>query len=259
MHPWANRLEGDHITIDAQQHEFPSELNGLIFRDGNGLPLHGLLLKTDRWRTEAVEAADGFIYHHAVLDFDDPDWLRIYPFPHSLDMKTYLHEEEVCIEVDVYNSGDRPMPLSFGFHPYFLIDPKKTGDLQLTIPLKNVLTVNEKMIPTGEFQPKENLWTFENDEIILGNHQFDHGFTGQERRRFYHFKQDAREFDLYLDNDYGYMQLYAPNQPDRPYVCIEPMLAPTNALNTNACKMLAPGGFITEEFTISFYDEQFKG
>lgn len=258
MHPWANRLEGDYITIDGQRHDFPEAQKPLIYRDGNGLPLHGLLLKTDRWRTHAVKAAEDFIYHHAILDFDDPAWLGIFPFPHRLEMKTYLHEDEICVEVVVYNSGEKPLPLSFGFHPYFMIDPRNTEALRLTIPLKYVLDTDAKQIPTGEQQPKELLWPFEYDELSLDTHRFDHGFTGQDRKRFYHIKQDAREFDLFLDNDYDFVQVYAPNLPDKPYVCIEPMLAPTNALNTGGCKFLQPGATSTQAFTISFYDEQFR-
>ena len=258
MHPWANRLEGDYITIGQQKHIFPKELYGQIFRDGNGLPLHGLLLKTDKWRTENIEQTDSFIYHHASLDFIEEEWLRIFPFEHSLDMKTYLHEDEICVEMGIYNSGDQPMPLSFGFHPYFLIDPQNTNALQLTIPMKKVLEMNEKMIPNGQFISKEALGAFENDKIILGQNKFDHGFTGEEQPGYFHLKQGNREFDLYMDDDYNYAQVYAPNQPGKPYVCIEPMQAPTNALNTNACKLLDPGDYITQEFTVSFYDEQLK-
>jgi galactose mutarotase-like enzyme len=259
MHPWANRLEGDHITIDNQKHFPPKELNKLIYRDGNRLPLHGILLKTDKWKTEIIEETESFIYHHASLDFIEEEWLRIFPFEHSLDMKTYLHDDEICIEVDIYNSGEKPMPLSFGFHPYFLIDPQNTDDLQLTIPLKNILEVNEKMIPNGKLISKEEVWPFENDKISLGSNKFDHGFTGATQRGFFHLKQADREFDLYMDDDYRYLQIYAPNQPDKPFVCLEPMLAPTNGLNTNSCKLLEPGDYNTQEFTISFYDEQLKG
>ena len=258
MHPWANRLEGDHITIELHKHFFPSDLNKLIYRDENGLPIHGLLLKTDKWRTETVEQTESFIYHQAALEFNDPDWLRLFPFEHFLDMKTYLHEDEICIEMGIYNSGDKPMPLSFGFHPYFLIDPLKSVGLQLTIPMKDVLRVTHQLIPNWSLIPKERLWEFSGNKISLAENYFDHCFTDFTEQKFFHVEQAPREFDLHPDDGYQFVQIYAPNEKDKPYICIEPMQATANALNTNSCKMLEPGEFTTQEFTISFYDEQLK-
>lgn len=252
MHPWANRLEGDHIRVDGRRHDFPDAQKHLLYRDGNGLPLHGLLLKTDQWQTVAVTHSQDFIYHHATLDFDRPDWLRIFPFPHTLEMKTYLHAQEVCIEVVVYNSGQSPLPLSFGFHPYFRMDPSCPEQLRLTIPLREVLDTDALQIPNGERQAKENLWPFERDELSLDGHRLDHAFAGQDRKRFFRVEQQGEGFDLFLDNDYRYVQVYAPNRPDKPYVCVEPMLAPANALNSGACAFLEPGKKCTQAFSICF-------
>ena len=71
MHPWANRLEGDFIFIEQNKHHFPKHFQSIIPRDGNNLPLHGLLLKSDKWKTKAIVNHSEGISHIATVEFRD--------------------------------------------------------------------------------------------------------------------------------------------------------------------------------------------
>ena len=71
MHPWANRLEADYIQVENQTYQFPENQKHLLYRDGNNLPLHGLLLKSDQWKTIELYEDMETCFHIAELIFDD--------------------------------------------------------------------------------------------------------------------------------------------------------------------------------------------
>lgn len=244
MHPWANRLEGEYLQIENAQYDFPKQLLYLLYRDGNNLPLHGLLLKSDKWKTIELNENENSCYHVAEFIFDDEDFLSIFPFKHKIFMKHLLQGSELKVETTIINEDEKEMPVSFGFHPYFL---KSQENVRLKIPANDVIEVDKNMIPTGGIVDKSVKWNFIGDEISLDNNAFDDGFQNLA------FENGIAKFQLdnikvQFDKNYPFAQIYAPSHPDKRYVCIEPMTAATNALNINSCKTLKQ----TEKFTASF-------
>lgn len=244
MHPWANRLEGDYIYIQNRKHAFPEELKSLLYRDGNGLPLHGLLLKSNKWVT--IEKTN--TSHTAAFDFKEADLLAIFPYRHTIQIRHTLTENGIYIETTLFNQDNKPMPVSFGFHPYFLINPARRADYQLTIPAEDVIEVNEVMIPSGKVLPKSERWDFSGDKVLLKGAAFDDGFQRLKRNERDKVVFALNELQVEMDGNYPFSQIYAPENRDKPYVCIEPMTAATNALNTNTCRMIKPG----EKFAACF-------
>src|SRR6266536_1330362 len=51
---------------------------------------------------------------------------------------------------------------------------------------------------------------------------------------------------VHYEGGYPYAQVFAP--PGADFVCLEPMTAPTNALSTGACQLVAPGQSFTARF-----------
>ena len=84
-----------------------------------------------------------------------------------------MRNNELKIVTTLLNEDEQEMPVSFGFHPYFL---RKELDAKLTIPSENTIEVNGVMIPTGKLSPKENKWNFIEDKVSLENVSFDDGF-----------------------------------------------------------------------------------
>ena len=236
MHPWANRLVGDYIHLQNGQHTFPEEYKSLLYRDGNGLPLHGLLFKSDKWKT--IEKSN--TSHTALFDFNTEDLLAIFPYQHSIQLKHELKENALIIETILFNHDEKPMPISFGFHPYFVIDPSKRADYRLTIPAEDVMEVNEVMIPSGKFSSKATRWRFSHDKIHLKGTAFDDGFQHLKRNEENEAVFALNELKVVMDKNYPFAQIYAPDNRDKPYVCIEPMTASTNALNHNVGPLLKP-------------------
>lgn len=245
MHPWANRLEDEYIQIENKQYNFPKEHTHLLYRDGNNLPLHGLLLKSDKWKTIELYEDENLCYHIAEFIFDDTAFLSIFPFKHKIQIKHQLQNKELKIETTIINEDEKEMPVSFGFHPYFF---RNTKDAHLTIPSANTIEVNVKMIPTGNLILKENKWNFVYDKISLEEVAFDDGFQDLKRNENNQAVFCIDAVKVKFDKHYPFAQIYAPQNSEKPYVCIEPMTAATNALNTNRCKKIKSG----EKFTACF-------
>ncbi|HOU46539.1 MAG TPA: aldose 1-epimerase [Chitinophagales bacterium] len=246
MHPWANRLEGAYILVNKERYYFPKEQQNLLYRDGNALPLHGLLLKSDKWNTVEMGADDGKCWHVASHDFGEEKLLSIFPFLHKIFIKHQLQNNMLTIETTIKNIDTKAMPISFGFHPYFKRNAKNAT---LHLPSEQTLLTDAQQIPNGKTISKEERWKFENDEIDLCDTLLDDGFTALERK-----EENAifklNNIRLLFDKQYSFAQVYAPQYPEKPYVCIEPMTAPTNALNTGGCTLLPAQAEYTAGFSI---------
>jgi galactose mutarotase-like enzyme len=250
MHPWANRLQYDAIKIENQLHAFPSTASYLLYRDGNDLPLHGLLLKSNKWKTITITNTENSCYHIAEFIFDDDEFLSIFPFKHTIQIKHELIKNSLVISTTIINQDEKIMPVSFGFHPYFLIEMEKRELTSLTIPAAKAIEVNDKMIPTGNYFTKENKWNFIDNSIFLKNISFDEGFQD-----LYYNEENVSVFklndiEILMDTHFPVAQIYAPKEPEKPYVCIEPMTAITNALNTNNCTTLNKNQTFSATFSI---------
>lgn len=245
MHPWANRLEGEYIHVENEKHIFPKEQKHLLYRDGNNLPLHGLLLKSDKWKTIELQENENSCHHVAELVFDDAAFLSIFPFKHTIQIKHELRGNELKIETIILNEDEQEMPVSFGFHPYFR---RNELNAELIVPAENTIELNDVMIPTGSVFPKENKWSFKDDVVNLENAAFDDGFQDLKRNEKNEAVFSFDSIDVVFDENYPSAQIYAPSNPEKPYVCIEPMTASTNALNKNRCNKIKSG----ERFTASF-------
>lgn len=251
MHPWTNRLTDDFIAVDAKQHFFPESSKKLLYRDGNHLPLHGLLLKSSKWRTTELHEEENSCFHIAEFIFKDEQLLTIFPFVHKIFIKDHLQGTKLTIETIVVNLDHKPMPVSFGYHPYFLIDELNRNNYSLNIPAEEVIHVDEKMIPTGISTSKEDKWDFKNDSISLKNISFDHEFQRLKYNKNGSVIFKINDIEIAFDEQYPYVQVYAPTGTGKPYVCIEPMTAPTNALNSGKCTFIQTGEKYSASFSIS--------
>jgi galactose mutarotase-like enzyme len=80
--------------------------------------------------------------------------------------------------------------------------------------------------------------------LLLKSDQWKTQFTHQ------HAKFSLNNLDILFDEHYAFAQVYAPLNTDKPYVCIEPMTASTNALNTNSCPTILPNQSFNAIFSI---------
>lgn len=233
LYPWANRLGGRSYRAGGVS----VDLSGLdLHTDGNGLPMHGTMTAQTGW--EVLEVGPRVL--RAGFDFARrADLLASFPFPHHLELAVHLDEEALRVTTVVKPTGDRPIPIAFGFHPYLRLPGVARRDWVLAVAALDHLTLDGDGIPTGESSAEAA------NERPIGDRQLDDGYRlGQDRR--FALSGGGRRLELRLDEGFPNVQLYVP--PAKRFVAIEPMTAPTNALVAGTTRLVVPG----EEFSATF-------
>ncbi len=238
LHPWANRLASntyhfEHQTITIVQHSVPS--------DRNGLAIHGTMQGRRFILTTHSESE-----MTAFFDFNDPELLASFPFPHRITITVTIVGTTLEIMTEVRNDGTTAMPISFGWHPFLTLPsrPRSTWRLRTPACVRHVLDAH--MVPTGATDPQPLL------DAPIGIRTYDDHFALGDDRVFI-VADDDRTITLTFDNKYPFAQIYLP-APDAPlagdFVCIEPMTAPSNALVSQRASKLDAGETYAAAFRI---------
>jgi aldose 1-epimerase len=237
LYPWANRLgantytaEGTTVTLTAGQHG--------VRADPNGLPIHGVLAAYPNWRV-THESANELI---AEVDFGDQDLLASFPFPHRLALTITLFERTLRLRTSVTPSGDRAVPLCFGFHPYLqLPDVPRDQWIIETPPLRH-LKLDRQGLPTGETARQSAITE------PLGDKVFDDGYDEVAEGAVFAVSGGGRRIEVHFEQGYAAAQIFAPSSES--VVCFEPMTAPTDALRRGGYPTAEPGGWGVAQFSI---------
>lgn len=243
LHPWANRLAGTTyrvgeraVTIDAATPR--------LHRDGNGLPMHGLLAAHPRWRVDDRGAGADGARLIAWLDFAaDPHLLAAFPFPHTLTLAVTLREQTLTIATTLRATGDVAVPVAFGLHPYLTLPGADRAAWQLRAPVRRRAVLDARGIPTGASESCAIA------DGRLGARTFDDLFPALETPARFAISGAGRRLAVAFGAGYPCAQIFAP--PGEPVICFEPMTAPTNALlSGDGLRCVAPGDVFTAAFAI---------
>jgi aldose 1-epimerase len=237
LYPWANRLAGTHykkagpeVTLDRK--------SPLLHFDGNGLPIHGVPWSHLAWTV--VEKAPNHVT--ASLDWSAPELLAIFPYHHRLAMRASLKPDGLTIETAV-EAGDKPVPVSFGFHPYIGVPNVPRAQWRLSLPAMRKLALDKQGIPTGADE------VFDGLDAPLGERAFDDGFALLGDNATLSISGGGRRISVDLLEGFTHTQVYAP--PGESLIALEPMTAPTNALISGAgLRLVVPGAQFGTVFRI---------
>ncbi len=117
LHPWANRLSAHDYSLDGHAVRLPAG-PPLVHDDEHGLPIHGLLAASPYWRVDQL-TSDRV---RATHDFDaHPELLAAFPFPHVLELEAALTPGSLRIATTLCATGETPVPVAFGYHPYLKV------------------------------------------------------------------------------------------------------------------------------------------
>jgi galactose mutarotase-like enzyme len=237
LHPYANRLgrrryEAAGVDVDLRGVE--------LHADPSGLPMHGTLLGNPNWSVTSAIANQHSASVTAALAYDTPELLEPFPFPHTVELGVTLTQDALTVATTVRPLSDRPVPVSFGWHPYLRV-PGTPRTWRLVLPPREHLALDRRLIPTGRATPEDG------EDEVLGDRRFDDGYALGPDRHFALVGRGVR-LDVDFDEGYPFAQLY--RVPDGPFACIEPMTAPTNALVTGAHPTVAPGASFTAAFEL---------
>jgi aldose 1-epimerase len=222
LHPWANRLGarrfealGRDVDLDAAAPP-PST-------DPNGLPIHGLLAAARGWQVVRRESSDEGGAIAARFDFAGRDGLlRAFPFPHELTIDVTLAGPTLTISTSVVASDDVPVPVAFGFHPYFQLPGLDRAEWEVEVPVRERLVLDDRMLPTGDREAAAV------ESGRLGSRTFDDAYVSPPAGQCFSVAGGGRKIDVAFGSGFPFVQIYAP--PDDNVIAIEPMTAPTNAL-----------------------------
>lgn len=236
LYPWANRLAGLNyraagrgVTLD------PS--SPLLHFDDNKLPMHGVPWSLLRWDV-VTETRDTLT---ARLAWSSSELLAIFPFPHDVEMNVRLVPGALLIQTAVFAGSESPVPVSFGFHPYFGLPRIPRAQWRLKAPAMRQLALDARGIPTGAETTSPAL------DGSLGNTSYDSGFALGRAHETFSIAEGGFSIAIEFCGGFRYAQIYAPD--DKDFIAIEPMTAPTNALSSGQGLHIVPPG---ERFIAAF-------
>jgi aldose 1-epimerase len=234
LHPWANRLSRFEYRADGMR----VDLEGVPLRVGpDGLPRHGTMGARPGWQVMRLEPGR----LTARFDYADEELLAAFPFPHELEVRMSLDERGLRVETAVRPTSERPVPVAFGWHPYFRVPGTRQRWL-LHMPPCRRLELDERGIPTGDSAERRA------EEAPLGDRAFDDLFALGRDRRF-SLEGGVRRIMVRFGAGYPFAQIFAPT--GRQFAAIEPMTAPTDALVTGNSPLVRPGERFAAAFTVS--------
>jgi aldose 1-epimerase len=253
--PWGNRLNGG-FHANGSWHALDSTGPGADLRlDANGLPIHGLLYASPLWEVVELSADEHCATVTSRLNFGaHPELLARWPYRHIYDMTYRLADGALEVSTVIRNSGTEPMPISIGFHPYFVLPGVPRDEASLRLPAKSHVETDARLLATGALTPNSlPEW------VPLKSHALDDGYTDLIRepdgRVRFSIAGGGRSIDIDFGPRYTVAIVYSP--PGRDFVSVEPMTAVTNGINLAAegkyggLQMVEPGAEWSERFLIS--------
>jgi galactose mutarotase-like enzyme len=239
--PWANRLGARRYEVDG----IAVDLDGLaLITDGRGLPIHGTMTAQPGW--EVIELSRRSL----TVRFDfgaHPDLMASFPFPHELRIEASVEATTLRVDTTLAPTGDRSVPVSFGYHPYLRLPGARREDVRLRLPERRHVELDDRQLPTGQAHVEEA------EDEPVGARTFDDLYELGDDRRLA-LTGAGRRLVLELGDGYGHAQVFTP--PAAESICLEPMTAPVNALLDGACALAPPGTSFTARFSLRVDDER---
>jgi aldose 1-epimerase len=244
LHPWANRLSRTRFTVAGGEVDLGNAAT--VTRDSNGLPMHGLLNAAKGWRVEKHEAIeDGGLVAASFRFSQHHELMAAFPFPHDVLLEAILQNRTLTVRTTVAAAGDRPVPVSFGYHPYLRLPDLDRSRWEIEIPVSERLELDDRMLPTG------GRTAVRVEPGPLGSKTFDDAYMAAGPDLPFVLAGGGRRIELSMGDGYRFAQVYAP--PGDEVIAYEPMTAPTNALVNQGpdLPLLQPGERYEAIFSIT--------
>jgi aldose 1-epimerase len=266
--PWANRLDEQAFYANGKRYAFDMELGNVRGK----IPIHGLVTYTNQWKVVQVTADSSSARVTSRLEFyRNPAFITQFPFAHTIDITYILQDGAMQVATRIENLSTDPMPVSIGFHPYFQLTDTVRDEWTISVGARTHWVLDQTKVPTGETRPIESF--FPDPKVIpLKDYDLDHVFGDLVRdgsgRAVMTVKGKAQELDVVLGPNYRAMVIYAPkpvagagagpaaSAANRNFICFEPMVGITNAMNLahkglyKDLQTIPPGGTWEESFWV---------
>jgi aldose 1-epimerase len=233
--PWANRLGSRHYRAGGVD----VDLTGLpLGTDGNGLPIHGLLVGQPGWRLERRWTRAGQAGFRASIHVDAP----AFPFPHRIAVTSVVDDHRLRIDTRIVPTGAREVPVAFGWHPYLQLPGTARSTWHLRLPACTHVVLDARGLPTGATQ------VLRREDEPIGRRTFDDLYLLGRDHRLALVGDDGTSITMHGGPGYPYAQVWVPK--GRPFAALEPMAAATNSLVDGTAPQVAPGDTFTARFAL---------
>ncbi len=233
--PWGNRLASRRYRAAGVD----VSLRGLrLGTDDNGLPIHGLLVGKPGWRVDEEMAGGAVARLRTSIDVD----ARAFPFPHRIELSITARDGSLAIDTTIVPAARRRVPVAFGWHPYLKVPGTPRSRWRLHLPARTHLALDPRGIPTGatDTEPRE--------AAPIARRTFDDLYELGRGHRLAYVGDDGAAVELHCGRGYPYAQVWVPK--GRTFAALEPMTAPTNALERGTTPLVAPGDTFTARFEL---------
>ena len=161
-------------------------------------------------------------------------------------MAVRLAERTLTVRTTVTATGDQPVPLCFGFHPYLRLPDVPRGEWIIETPPLRHLRLDEQGLPTGESEAQPA------QAEPLGDKAFDDAYDQVAEGAVFAVSGGGRRLEVRFEQAYPAAQIFAPpsEDPQQAIVCFEPMAAPTDALRRGGYRSARPGEPAVAVFSI---------
>ena len=259
MGPWANRLDEQAFYANGKRYPFDMALGNVRGQ----IPIHGFITTTDQWKVVEMKASKDEAWVKSRLEFYKvPAWMKQWPFAHTVDMTYRLKDGVLEVITEVTNLATEPMPLAIGYHPYFQLTDSKRDEWVVSVGAKKRYTLSPQKLPTGETEPIEKVFA-DPAAVPVKDYDLDDVFGDLVRdaqgRSTMTVKGKTQRLDVLFGPNYHAAVVWAPKPPagqERNFICFEPMVGPTNAVNMaqkgtyTGLQSIAPGATWKESFWV---------
>jgi aldose 1-epimerase len=234
LFPFANRLRDGAYNWNGHNRRF-------FLNDGvNGNALHGF----SREFSAAAHRVDMRALSGAIVcRFDYEGEEEAFPFPFSADFEYRLENgDRFTAFFRFRNQGRQSMPLSFGWHPYLLIDHRGIDELSLELPPCRMVGVDRRMLPTGKLYDYDELSTPRRlAGMVLDNcFALHNDGPGKAITRLWSAGAALECWQETGPGKLNYLQIFT--HPDRDSIAIEPVSGNIDAFNNGeGLIVLEPG------------------
>jgi len=245
--PWANRLDETAFYANGRKYAFDMQLGNVR----GPIPIHGFMTTTDQWQVVEMNADARSAWVTSRLDFSrQPDWMKQWPFPHTIEMTHRLQDGVLEVQTKIINTGKDAMPVVIGFHPYFRLTDSRRDEWTLSVGARTRWLLAQTKIPTGETEPADRL--FDRPGTPLADYNIDDVFSDLVRdgsgRATTTIAGKSQRLSVQVGPNYKAIVIWAPNAADTgrgsqrltgppnpldrgDFICIEPMAGITDATN----------------------------
>ncbi|MBP6825781.1 MAG: hypothetical protein KA165_04380, partial [Saprospiraceae bacterium] len=219
LFPFPNRLDRGKYTWQGKQYEFP--INNAATENA----IHGFV------RDEAFEVEYVFLAKDEasiLCSYTYGGERPYYPFPFALEVEFSIHDNGTfTLETACRNLHDGPIPVGFGWHPYFRLTDR-ADQHRMQLPACEMVEINERMIPTGK---RSVFGTFQKKKTT-GDTFLDNCFHNLSSGSSYKLALDAAGRSVVVKasgRQFPFFQVFTP--PHRESIALEPMTCNVGAFN----------------------------